>query len=126
MEASLARTQAERAARLAAAPDYPGFVYVMRREFARNPDVVAAVLLRAKGVCERCNSPAPFRRRSDGQPFLEVHHRRPLSKHARTNRTTRWPYARTVIGNSTTGPTRSNSVRTIGKILSRDTDRAES
>lgn len=80
VEASLSRTEADRAARLAAAPDYPEFINVMRREFARNPDVVAAVLQRANGVCEHCKKPAPFRRRTDGQPFLEVHHRIPLSK----------------------------------------------
>lgn len=83
MEASLSRTEADRAARLAAAPDYPEFINVMRREFARNPDMFAAVLLRAKGVCERGKKPAPFRRRTDEQPFLEVHYRRPLSKHGK-------------------------------------------
>jgi 5-methylcytosine-specific restriction protein A len=41
--------------------------------YQRNPDVVAAVLERANGHCERCRNPAPFLR-SDGTPYLEVHH----------------------------------------------------
>ena len=48
--------------------------------FDRNADVVAEVLFRAKGVCEDCRIPAPFRRRSDGSPYLEVHHRVPLAE----------------------------------------------
>jgi len=44
------------------------------RFFLRNPDVVAAVLLRANGFCERCNREAPFVRAKDGTPYLEVHH----------------------------------------------------
>lgn len=44
------------------------------RVFERNPDVVAEVLFRAAGRCESCRSAAPFRRSSDGSPYLEVHH----------------------------------------------------
>ena len=47
--------------------------------FARNADVVAEVLVRANGICEGCGNAAPFRRRSTGTPFLEVHHRTPLA-----------------------------------------------
>ncbi|MGY8838017.1 MAG: HNH endonuclease [Enterobacterales bacterium] len=42
--------------------------------FNRNPHVVAAVLLRAKGHCEYCGKAAPFRRKKDMTPYLEVHH----------------------------------------------------
>ncbi|WP_240698763.1 MULTISPECIES: HNH endonuclease [Vibrio] len=35
---------------------------------------MAEVLLRAKGTCERCKSPAPFTRKSHQTPYLEVHH----------------------------------------------------
>ena len=28
----------------------------------------------ANGVCEKCDSPAPFNRTKDGTPYLEVHH----------------------------------------------------
>jgi 5-methylcytosine-specific restriction protein A len=43
--------------------------------FVRNPIVIAEVLLRAKGACEGCGQNAPFHRRSDGSPYLEVHHK---------------------------------------------------
>ena len=43
--------------------------------FARNPYVHAATLRRADGRCEECGRPAPFKRVSDGRPYLEVHHR---------------------------------------------------
>ncbi|WP_428946851.1 HNH endonuclease [Acidithiobacillus ferrooxidans] len=42
--------------------------------YERNPDVVAEVLTRADGKCEACKKPAPFLRRSNGKPYLEVHH----------------------------------------------------
>jgi len=48
--------------------------------FVRNADVVAEVLDRAKGFCEQCKAPAPFIRRSDGTPYLEVHHTKPLAE----------------------------------------------
>ncbi|GAB7220427.1 HNH endonuclease [Vibrio comitans] len=41
--------------------------------YERSAKVKAWVLKRAKGVCECCNSPAPFET-SDNRPFLEVHH----------------------------------------------------
>lgn len=47
--------------------------------FVRDPEVIAWVLLRADGRCEACGEPAPFSR-SDGTPFLEVHHLRPLAE----------------------------------------------
>ena len=46
----------------------------MQTVFKRNPDVIAEVLERASGKCEYCNKPAPFKRASDGTPYLEVHH----------------------------------------------------
>lgn len=42
--------------------------------YQRSAAVVAEVLLRAAGNCESCRNPAPFRRASDGSPYLEVHH----------------------------------------------------
>lgn len=41
----------------------------------RSAAVRAYVLARAKGVCEACLQPAPFRR-ADGTPYLEPHHTR--------------------------------------------------
>jgi 5-methylcytosine-specific restriction protein A len=49
-------------------------VSVFSTVYQRNPDVVAEVLARANGVCEGCQSPAPFIRAKDGTPYLEVHH----------------------------------------------------
>lgn len=53
---------------------------VLSTVFVRNPDVVAEVLHRAKGFCEKCYNPAPFQRAKDGTPYLEVHHIQPLAK----------------------------------------------
>lgn len=76
---ALQRNAAERKARLAAAPRLPRRVEVITTVFARNPDVVVEVLLRAQGCCEVCEKDAPFIRKSDGSPYLEVHHRIPLA-----------------------------------------------
>jgi len=42
--------------------------------FNRNLYVVAEVLDRANGVCEKCKKTAPFLRDNDRTPYLEVHH----------------------------------------------------
>ena len=47
--------------------------------FCRNPDVIAERLYLANGKCVSCRKPAPFLRASDGSPFLEVHHIKPLA-----------------------------------------------
>lgn len=47
---------------------------IVTRMFNRNPDVIAEVLLKANGICEKCKKTAPFIRASDGTPYLEVHH----------------------------------------------------
>ena len=48
--------------------------------FDRSPSVVAATLQRANGICECCQQPAPFNRKSDRTPYLEVHHKTPLAE----------------------------------------------
>lgn len=48
-------------------------------EYKRDPNVIYEVLKRANGICEMCNQDAPFIRKSDGTPYLEVHHIKPLS-----------------------------------------------
>jgi 5-methylcytosine-specific restriction enzyme A len=48
--------------------------------YSRNPHVVAQALFRAQGKCEKCGKNAPFRRSSNGTPYLEVHHKIPLSE----------------------------------------------
>ncbi len=47
--------------------------------YSRSQEVVKAVRERAKGVCQLCNNPAPFRDKN-GQPYLEAHHIVWLSK----------------------------------------------
>lgn len=74
VERSRGLSTAERAAKLAAAPRKPKKIIVQTVAFKRNPDVVAAVLERASGTCERCDGAAPFLRASNGKPYLEVHH----------------------------------------------------
>lgn len=74
-------SEATRNLRLHKANPVPSMQTVTTTVFNRNPDVVAAVLLRAQGGCEGCMKPAPFARRSDGSPFLEVHHRKQLAHH---------------------------------------------
>ncbi|MFN0199807.1 MAG: HNH endonuclease [Planctomycetaceae bacterium] len=76
---ALQRTPAERKRRLANAAPIPRRITIMATIFDRNPDVVAYVLDRAKGICEQCRNPAPFLKRKDKKPYLEVHHRTPLA-----------------------------------------------
>lgn len=66
--------------RLGNAPKNPERVQIVSIGFRRNADVIVAVLNRANGICERCGKSAPFVRKSDGTPFLEVHHKKPLAE----------------------------------------------
>jgi len=66
--------------RLADASKIPERVEIVSVGYRRNADVIVAVLNRANGVCERCRKPAPFLRKADGTPFLEVHHQTPLAE----------------------------------------------
>lgn len=63
-----------RKARLELAPKKPKSVSTTTTIFLRNPDVIAEILERAKGYCERCRAAAPFKRATNGSPYLEVHH----------------------------------------------------
>lgn len=65
----------ERCQRLAGASATPTRMQVVSTAFMRNPDVVAEALCRAAGICGCCKQPAPFKRATDGMPYLEVHHR---------------------------------------------------
>lgn len=58
----------------------PEILVVTTTTFKRNPDVVAEVLFQSKGKCGGCFENAPFYRKSDGTPYLEVHHKVPLSQ----------------------------------------------
>ena len=69
-----------RRARLAAKTEMlPRKVAVTSTSFVRDPDVIAEALFRAEGQCEECKKEAPFFRKSDGRPYLEVHHKIPLA-----------------------------------------------
>lgn len=77
---SYSKSETERTKRLELSPKLPEVMQVISRGFRRNPDVVAAVLHRAKGKCDNCGKDAPFIRSSDGTPYLEVHHKVMLSE----------------------------------------------
>jgi len=51
----------------------PARVTVGSMVFVRSAEVVAYVLRLARGICEACESPAPFSKPS-GMPYLEIHH----------------------------------------------------
>ena len=60
--------------------DKPEVITVVSKVYKRNSDVVVATLRRANGYCEKCGCKAPFIRKSDNTPYLEVHHIVPLSE----------------------------------------------
>lgn len=80
LEKSKSLTSAERIERLSKASKLPKRTKVLSSGFQRNSDVIAEVLLRANGNCEKCNKPAPFLRARDNTPFLEIHHKIFLAK----------------------------------------------
>lgn len=57
----------------------PGAKLVLSMSYERSEEVKNAVLKRANGVCERCRTPAPFKRKKDKTPYLEVHHKKQLA-----------------------------------------------
>ncbi len=70
----------QRKIRLEKSVSKPKKTIVSHAVFIRNPYVVAEVLERANGVCERCKKKAPFFKDSDESPYLEVHHKIPLAE----------------------------------------------
>lgn len=48
--------------------------------FKRSPHVIAERLEVAGDTCEGCGNDAPFTKKKDGKPYLEVHHIKPLSE----------------------------------------------
>lgn len=65
--------------------DKPEVITVLSKVYKRNPEVVVATLRRANGYCEKCGCMAPFIRKSDNTPYLEVHHTIPLSEGGEDN-----------------------------------------
>lgn len=68
-------SKAKRQEYLNSSPRTPKSRTVLVNIYERNPYVVAEVLERANGICEKCGCPAPFRKRKDNSPYLEVHHK---------------------------------------------------
>lgn len=73
-------TRENRLKRLASAPVKAESFQVIAMAHKRNADVIVEVILRAKGKCEKCFADAPFLRKMNGSPYLEVHHKTPLSE----------------------------------------------
>jgi hypothetical protein len=71
LEAKLNKTQTN---------SQPTKIITQRPVYRRNEYVTESVLRRANGICEKCGRPAPFLRDKDNTPFLEVHHKIPLSE----------------------------------------------
>ena len=77
--ASMDMARERRLQRLAIADPVPQRIRVTTTAFVRNADVIAEVLYQAAGYCQLCSQPAPFQRATNNMPYLEVHHRVPLS-----------------------------------------------
>lgn len=80
VEESLSDTPEARLKRLETSDKKPKGELVTIYKYDRNRDVVAEVLLRAKGKCEKCKNDAPFfkkKRDKKGNKvaYLEVHHK---------------------------------------------------
>lgn len=75
LERARQRPRKERLKRLKRAQKKPSRFTVRASVFQRNADVVIEVLRKANGRCQACKSPAPFNRKKDGSPYLEVHHK---------------------------------------------------
>ena len=79
VQAALNDSDATLKARLARAPAKPNRIAVTTYTFQRNPDVIASVLRRSRGRCGACKRKGPFISEATQRPYLEVHHRIPLS-----------------------------------------------
>ncbi|WP_080401044.1 HNH endonuclease signature motif containing protein [Burkholderia ubonensis] len=80
IEQSLELSDDELEHRARKAPKKPARLSARTTIFDRDPNVIALVLRRAQGRCQECNEVAPFIRKKDGTPYLEVHHRVPLAQ----------------------------------------------
>jgi len=61
-------------------PEIPERIILKSTGFKRNQYIIIEVIERSNGICDLCRKKAPFIRFSDGSPFLEVHHIKPLSE----------------------------------------------
>lgn len=58
--------------------EIPTQIVVETTRFQRSPYIVAKRLKLANGYCQNCKVIAPFFRKTDNTPYLEVHHIKPL------------------------------------------------
>lgn len=72
---SLRDSSVARNKRLQSASKIPKQFIATTKVYSRNPDVIAEVLVRANDLCELCRKTAPFIKKSNGKPYLEVHHK---------------------------------------------------
>jgi 5-methylcytosine-specific restriction protein A len=79
IEKAKSDTPEKRAKRLEKSTKKSEVSYKLTKVYKRNPDVVVEVLIRANGICEYCKQSAPFMRKKDSSPYLEVHHIKQLS-----------------------------------------------
>jgi 5-methylcytosine-specific restriction endonuclease McrA len=56
----------------------PRSLKITKEVYDVNTDVIAEVLYRASGRCENCGQMAPFYRKSDFTPYLEIHYKVPF------------------------------------------------
>ncbi len=56
------------------APARPGRRQSTGTQYQRNEYIAEQALRRANGICQLCSSPAPFKKKKSGTPYLEVHH----------------------------------------------------
>ena len=73
VEASSNLNEEERRKKIREYPVIPEQIYINTIVFKRNPHIIAERLYLAKGKCDKCDQPAPFKKRN-GEPYLEVHH----------------------------------------------------
>jgi len=76
---SLSLSTKERKKRINSACKKPHITSIVTKVYSRNPDIVAERLFLANGFCEKCEKPAPFKKAKDGNPYLEVHHKKQLA-----------------------------------------------
>lgn len=71
--ARLVAAQEAKAAKIPEGNSKPARTYLSKSGYVRSAKVRVWILKNARGICECCNKPAPFKTK-DGTPFLESHH----------------------------------------------------
>jgi 5-methylcytosine-specific restriction protein A len=72
-EEALHRSIEELEKKAAQSPENPVQKVVTTSVYSRNPNVGALAKLKAEGICQLCNNPAPFTGKNK-MPYLEAHH----------------------------------------------------